>query len=54
LMLEKLGWHIRLFTPGSTKFRGRKPNGYPYELTNLHDAEQLAKAIQLSLSNNEN
>jgi hypothetical protein len=50
LMLEKLGWHIDLFAEGSTKIRGRKPNGYPYNLTNLHDDEQLAKAIELSLN----
>jgi hypothetical protein len=51
LMLEKIGWHIGLFSENSTKFRGRKPNGYPYYLTNLHDYEQLAKAIELSLNN---
>jgi hypothetical protein len=48
LMLEKIGWHIGVFAEGSTKFRGRKPKGYPYNLTNLNDDEQLAKAIDLS------
>jgi hypothetical protein len=47
-MLEKIGWHIGVFAEGSTKFRGRKPKGYPYNLTNLNDDEQLAKAIDLS------
>ena len=51
LMLEKLGWHIGLFAEGSTKFRGRKPLGYPYELKNLHEPDQLLKAIELSLGN---
>jgi hypothetical protein len=50
LMLEKIGWHIGLFAEGSTKFRGRKPIGYPYELNNLHESDQLLKAIELSLS----
>ncbi len=50
-MLEKLGWHIGLFAEGSTKFRGRKPIGYPYELKNLHEPDQLLKAIELSLGN---
>lgn len=54
LMLEKLGWHIGLFEKNSAKFRGRKPNGYPYELIDLNDDEQLAKAIELSHSSPKN
>jgi len=48
LMLEKLGWHIRLFAEGSTKFRGRKPNGYPHHLNDLNDAQQLLEVLLLS------
>ncbi len=49
LMLEKIGWHIGLFAEDSTKFRGRKPNGF--ENFDLNDPEQLAKAIKLSMPN---
>jgi len=48
LMLEKIGWHVGLFAEDSTKFRGRKPNGF--EILDLNDPDQLAKAIELSLS----
>jgi hypothetical protein len=37
LMLEKIGWHIGMFAEGSTKFRGRKPNGF--ESLDLDDEE---------------
>ena len=47
LMLEKIGWHIGMFTDGSTKFRGRKPNGF--ENLDLNDPDQLAKAILKTL-----
>jgi hypothetical protein len=47
LMLEMIGWHVGLFTEGSTKFRGRKPNGF--ENLNLNDPEQLATAILKTL-----
>jgi hypothetical protein len=49
LMLEKIGWHVGLFAEDSTKFRGRKPNGF--EKLDLDDPDQLAKAIKLSMSN---
>ena len=49
LMLEKIGWHVGLFAEGSTKFRGRKPNGF--ENLDLNDPDQLAKAIKLSMLN---
>lgn len=49
LMLEMIGWHIGLFAEGSTRFRGRKPNGF--EKLDLDDPEQLAKAIKLSMLN---
>ncbi len=52
LMLEKIGWHIGMFAEGSTKFRGRKPKGYPYNLTNLYDTEQLVAAIQFTTIKN--
>jgi hypothetical protein len=49
LMLEKIGWHVGLFAKGSTKFRGRKPNGF--KNLDLNDPEQLALAIpQIQLS----
>lgn len=48
-MLEMIGWHIGLFAEGSTRFRGRKPNGF--EKLDLDDPEQLAKAIKLSMLN---
>jgi hypothetical protein len=48
-MFEKIGWHVGLFAEGRTKFRGRKPNGF--ENLDLNDAEQLAKAIELSMLN---
>jgi hypothetical protein len=44
-MLEMIGWHVGLFAEGSTKFRGRKPNGF--ENLDLGDPDQLAKAIEL-------
>jgi hypothetical protein len=47
LMLEKIGWHVGLFAEGSTKFRGRKPNGF--ENLDLNDPEQLALAILKTL-----
>jgi hypothetical protein len=47
LMLEKIGWHIGLFSEGSTKFRGRKPNGF--ENLDLNDPEQLALALLKTL-----
>jgi hypothetical protein len=47
LMLEMIGWHVGLFAEGSTKFRGRKPNGF--EKLDLNDPQQLSKAIELSL-----
>jgi hypothetical protein len=47
LMLEMIGWHVGLFAEGSTKFRGRKPNGF--EKLDLGDPDQLAKAIELSI-----
>jgi hypothetical protein len=47
LMLEKIGWHIGMFAEGSTKFRGRKPNGF--ESLDLNDPDQLAKAILKTL-----
>ena len=43
LILEMLGWYIGLFAEGSTRFRGRKPNGF--EKLDLRDPEQLALAI---------
>jgi hypothetical protein len=46
-MLEKIGWHIGLFAEGSTKFRGRKPNGF--ENLDLNDLDQLAAAILKTL-----
>lgn len=46
LMLEMIGWHVGLFAEGSTKFRGRKPNGF--EKLDLNDPDQLAKAIELT------
>lgn len=46
LMLEMIGWHVGLFAEGSTKFRGRKPNGF--EKLDLDDPDQLAKAIELT------
>lgn len=49
LMLEMIGWHVGLFAEGSTKFRGRKPNGF--EKLNLDNPDQLAKAIELSMLN---
>lgn len=47
LMLEKIGWHVGLFSEGSTKFRGRKPNGF--ENLDLNDPDQLAAAILKTL-----
>jgi hypothetical protein len=47
LMLEKIGWHIGMFAEGSTKFRGRKPNGF--ENLDLNDPDQLAAAILKTL-----
>jgi hypothetical protein len=47
LMLEKIGWHVGLFAEGSTKFRGRKPNGF--ENLDLNDPEQLALALLKTL-----
>ena len=47
LMLEKIGWHVGLFAEGSTKFRGRKPNGF--ENLDLNDPDQLAAAILKTL-----
>lgn len=47
LMLEKIGWHVGLFAEGSTKFRGRKPNGF--ENLDLNDPEQLTLAILKTL-----
>lgn len=47
LMLEKIGWHVGLFAEGSTKFKGRKPNGF--ENLDLNDPDQLAKAILKTL-----
>lgn len=46
LMLEMIGWHVGLFAEGSTKFRGRKPNGF--EKLDLDNPDQLAKAIELT------
>lgn len=46
--LEEIGWHVGLFAEGSTKFRGRKPNGF--EKLNLDNPAQLAKAIEQSMS----
>ena len=43
LMLEMIGCQVGLFTEGSTKFRGRKPNGF--ENLDLNDSDQLALAI---------
>ena len=48
LMLEMIGWHVGMFAEGSTKFRGRKPNGF--EKLDLNDPEQLDRAIELSIS----
>ena len=47
LMLEKIGWHVGLFAGGSTRFRGRKPNGF--ENLDLNDPDQLAEAILKTL-----
>jgi len=47
LMLEKIGWNIGMFAEGSTKFRGRKPNGF--ENLDLNDPDQLAAAILKTL-----
>lgn len=47
LMLEELGHHIGLFAEGSTKLRGRKPKGFPYNL-DLNSPEGIAKAIELA------
>jgi hypothetical protein len=49
LMLEMIGWHVGLFAKGSTKFRGRKPNGF--ENLDLNDSEQLVLAIYKTLPN---
>jgi len=46
LMLEMIGWHVGLFAEGSTKFRGRKPNGF--ERLDLNDTNDLIKAIHKS------
>ena len=43
MILEMLGWYIGLFAEGSTRFRGRKPNGF--EKLDLTDQEQLALTI---------
>jgi hypothetical protein len=48
LILEMLGWYIGMFAKGSTKFRGRKPNGF--EKLDLTDPEQLALAISKTQS----
>jgi hypothetical protein len=42
-MVEIIGWHLGLFAEGSTKFRGRKPNGF--EKLDLDGPEKLALAI---------
>lgn len=47
LMLEELGHHAHLFSLNSPKTRGRKPNGF--EKLDLHDPDQLSKAMELSL-----
>ncbi len=47
LMLEEIGHHVNLFAPGSTKFRGRKPNGF--EKLDFNDSEQLILAIYKTL-----
>jgi hypothetical protein len=47
LMLEKIGWQVGLFAEGSTRFRGRKPNGF--ESLDLDDENQLIRAIELSM-----
>lgn len=47
LMLEMIGWHVGLFTESSTKFRGRKPNGF--ENLDLNDPDHLATAILKTL-----
>ena len=46
-MLEMIGLQVGLFAEGSTKYRGRKPNGF--ENLDLNDPDQLAKAIELSM-----
>jgi hypothetical protein len=46
-MLEMMGRHVGLFAEGSTKFRGRKPNGF--EKIDLNDSDQLSLAILKTL-----
>lgn len=48
LMLEIIGYHGGLFAEDSTKFRGRKPDGYPYNLTKINDDVQLKQVIYCS------
>lgn len=44
--LEDLGHHIKMFSEGATRTRGRKPNGYIQ--LNLNDPKHLELAILLS------
>lgn len=46
LILEELAHHANMFPPNTPRTRGRKPNGFLK--LDLNDAEQLAKAIELS------